>query len=246
MENVSAFGKRLRELREKANISQTELANELKVSRGAISFYENGERIPNIDFLQDVALLFDVSFDYLLGYQNCYHPTPVGSFSELSTEAAEKLMEYLDDSPEIINLIFNHSSFATVLFKIENICFLGRENLRARLSGEAKLSERDRFQNFYIDYEFASFEITKMFMEIVQDIIRTEVYGNLTTEETKKINELHEATMRKYEAMKSEGRLISEGLLESSKREYQDSLRFAIRHKTAKKEGEPNGNNSKP
>ena len=62
------FSKRLRELREIAELTQAQLANELKVSRGAISYYEKGERTPDIEFLTDVSELFSVSLEYLLGY----------------------------------------------------------------------------------------------------------------------------------------------------------------------------------
>ena len=42
------FAKRLKELRETAGLTQEQLAKELKVSRGAISYYEKGGRTPDI------------------------------------------------------------------------------------------------------------------------------------------------------------------------------------------------------
>lgn len=49
------FSKRLKTLRETAELTQEQLAKELKVSRGAISYYEKGERTPDIEFLDSVS-----------------------------------------------------------------------------------------------------------------------------------------------------------------------------------------------
>ncbi len=62
------FCARLRSLREDSDLSQGELAEELGVSRGAVSFYENGDRLPNIDFLYKVCDFFSISPSYLLGF----------------------------------------------------------------------------------------------------------------------------------------------------------------------------------
>lgn len=77
------FASRLKELREESELSQTELADQLGVSRGSISFYENKSRVPDIDVLQNLCKLFSVSSDYLLGLsdlRNNYGTTLVNSF----------------------------------------------------------------------------------------------------------------------------------------------------------------------
>lgn len=69
MGNVTkVFGERLKTLREAAELTQQQLAEALKVSRGAISYYENGDRTPDIEFLDCASEYFGVSFDYLLGF----------------------------------------------------------------------------------------------------------------------------------------------------------------------------------
>ena len=60
--------KRISELRKSKNISQEELADILNTSRQAISKWERGESTPDIDRLKDLASFFNVSIDYLLGY----------------------------------------------------------------------------------------------------------------------------------------------------------------------------------
>ena len=55
------------ELRTKNGMSQEELAERVFVTRQAVSRWENGETIPNIDALKQLSQLFDVSINTLLG-----------------------------------------------------------------------------------------------------------------------------------------------------------------------------------
>ena len=55
------------ELRTKKGLSQEELAEKVFVTRQAVSRWENGETIPNIDGLKLLSKLFDVSINTLLG-----------------------------------------------------------------------------------------------------------------------------------------------------------------------------------
>ena len=55
------------ELRTKKGLSQEELAEKIFVTRQAVSRWETGETIPNIDTLKLLSRLFDVSINTLLG-----------------------------------------------------------------------------------------------------------------------------------------------------------------------------------
>ena len=55
------------ELRTKKGLSQEELAEKVFVTRQAVSRWENGETIPNIDTLKLLSQLFGVSINTLLG-----------------------------------------------------------------------------------------------------------------------------------------------------------------------------------
>lgn len=57
----------MRELREKLNLSQADVARELNISRQAYNFYENKKRDPDTETLIKLADLFNVSLDELLG-----------------------------------------------------------------------------------------------------------------------------------------------------------------------------------
>lgn len=60
------FSYRLKSLREDNDLTQSELARILKVSRETISGYENAGKEPNFELLVQIADYFDVSLDYLL------------------------------------------------------------------------------------------------------------------------------------------------------------------------------------
>ena len=62
------LGERIANLRKNKGISQEELADVLLTSRQAISKWERGESDPDIGRLKDLAVYFNVSIDYLLGY----------------------------------------------------------------------------------------------------------------------------------------------------------------------------------
>lgn len=55
------------DLRKKKGLSQDELAARMMVTRQAVSRWENGETIPNVDTLQLLSREFDVSINTLLG-----------------------------------------------------------------------------------------------------------------------------------------------------------------------------------
>lgn len=58
---------KLKKIRKEKNITQTEMANYLKISLGTYSNYENGLTQPPFKTLIQIADYFNVSTDYLLG-----------------------------------------------------------------------------------------------------------------------------------------------------------------------------------
>lgn len=60
------FHEKLQELRKSRNLTQEELAEELYVSRTAISKWESGRGYPSIDSLKAISGFFSVSIDELL------------------------------------------------------------------------------------------------------------------------------------------------------------------------------------
>ena len=64
---MSKFPDRLWNLRTAANMTQQELADNINTSRRAVIKWEQGQSQPNCDSIIALAVLFQVSADYLLG-----------------------------------------------------------------------------------------------------------------------------------------------------------------------------------
>ena len=64
------LGLRLKGLREKHKLSQTQVATRLNLSRSAIANYESNTSYPSTDVVTKLALLYHTSTDYILGLEN--------------------------------------------------------------------------------------------------------------------------------------------------------------------------------
>ena len=66
MFNTQKFGVYLSNLRKKADMTQSDVADRLNVTRQAISHYECGDTFPDVSILVNIADLFNVSLDELI------------------------------------------------------------------------------------------------------------------------------------------------------------------------------------
>lgn len=64
------FPERLKELRAEKRLTTRQLAKEIGCSNIAISRWERGTQIPGIDKLMALAIFFNVSTDYLVGFED--------------------------------------------------------------------------------------------------------------------------------------------------------------------------------
>lgn len=60
-------GERIKECRQRHELSMTELAEKTCLTISAISQFESGERAPSLESLNKLADAFQVSVDYLMG-----------------------------------------------------------------------------------------------------------------------------------------------------------------------------------
>lgn len=67
MATNKAFAERLTALRENTGKKRQEVADDLKISRASLEYYEKGKRKPDIEVLVRLADYYGVSTDYLLG-----------------------------------------------------------------------------------------------------------------------------------------------------------------------------------
>lgn len=89
------LARRLREIRMEMGLSQVDMAKKLGVSRGALCYYENGQRTPDIAFLCALHELSGCSMEYLTG----------GSEAKKTENAdASKTMGLNDEALEFIRV----------------------------------------------------------------------------------------------------------------------------------------------
>lgn len=88
---------KLRELRIKNNMSQSELGKKLGVSGQTILNWENGIFEPKINQLIKLADIFDISIDYLVERKN-EEKLANEILIELSNISYEKVFEFLKDN----------------------------------------------------------------------------------------------------------------------------------------------------
>lgn len=69
MMNNNYLGKTIKELRLEEGISQRELGKRLNVCNQTVSFWEGGQREPDLDTLIKIANYFQVTTDFLLGIE---------------------------------------------------------------------------------------------------------------------------------------------------------------------------------
>jgi transcriptional regulator with XRE-family HTH domain len=67
---MSRFSERLRELRIAKGYTQQDIADKIHVNKQTISQYERGVRQPQIEVLEQLADVFNVDMNYLLGKED--------------------------------------------------------------------------------------------------------------------------------------------------------------------------------
>ena len=67
MFNMTKIGKKICSLRKEQNMTQVELADRLGISYQAVSNWERGNSMPDISKLPELAAIFNISLDDLIG-----------------------------------------------------------------------------------------------------------------------------------------------------------------------------------
>ena len=99
---LATFGQRLKQLRtKKDNMSLEFLAEKIETTKATLSRYENGKRIPNIDFAKKIAAFFGVTTDFLYGLTDdekgkVSEYDDIIGFADKSQTNAKILREYIE------------------------------------------------------------------------------------------------------------------------------------------------------
>ena len=128
------FDENLRAFRKQKDFSQEYLAEKMNVSRQTVSKWENGTAMPDLKKLTDLASLFDVSMDELLGTSAPEYKTSVSDNAEL-----ENLKQAFDEykaKNKKTTIIFGAVSTALVVALIFTTVNLSNSiaNLQSRVN----------------------------------------------------------------------------------------------------------------
>ena len=137
---VKVFRKRLLQLRTEKRLSQSKLAKQIGISPATIGYYENGDRLPDIDIAARIASFFGVTADYLLGFSNARTTErnmktacEITGLSEKSIKNIQKTERTLDkmcnkvdismkkhidgvEAYEVLNLFLSSDTFREILY----------------------------------------------------------------------------------------------------------------------------------
>lgn len=86
------FGNTLKTQRLSKNMTQSQLAQKLGLTKSVISAYETGLRMPSYDILIHIARIFNVSTDFLLGVEN-KRTIDLSGLSQEETDALLNLIQ---------------------------------------------------------------------------------------------------------------------------------------------------------
>ncbi len=99
MFDTKKFGCALSRLRKQADMTQSELADKLNITRQAVSRYEVGDNFPDVSILLMIADIFSLSLDELVAYGE-----PTYGEAKILTDTAQGREPYAENISDIINL----------------------------------------------------------------------------------------------------------------------------------------------
>lgn len=88
---VYSIADRIRYLRDKSGLTQTDLANKLGISRSAVNSWEMSLTSPSLINLVEMSKIFKVSLDYLVSASE----KMLVDISDLSTEEKEVILKLI-------------------------------------------------------------------------------------------------------------------------------------------------------
>ena len=91
--NMNIISKYLRLLRKSNNYTQDDLAKELGISRQAVSKWETGMTIPDLEVLLKISKLYDITINDIL--EPKIQPQRITDFEQISTISEKELKEVL-------------------------------------------------------------------------------------------------------------------------------------------------------
>jgi Predicted transcriptional regulators len=110
---MEIMGKRLRQLRVDAGLSQLKIAEMLSVKQSSVNRYEQNISTPTTENLIIYADYFDVSLDYIFG--RC--ESPQGKLYEYQSEVFREKLKNNDELKNFVEMCFDPNSSMNSKFK---------------------------------------------------------------------------------------------------------------------------------
>ena len=115
---MTLLGNRIKQLRKKSNLTQKQLGDMVNVTKVSICCYENGTRMPSLEVLGDLAEIFKVSTDHLLGRDKyVIAENDLNYSTKISKEELIFLKEIRKYDKIYDNLISDPKRFAELVYK---------------------------------------------------------------------------------------------------------------------------------
>ncbi|AGK97366.1 helix-turn-helix domain-containing protein [Clostridium pasteurianum] len=131
---MATFQERMKEIRTEKDITLEDLAKALNTTKSTLSRYENNLRVPNVDFINQLAKYFNVSVDYLLG--NTDNPNIKNSESKLTKKDEKDIQKALSKTLEQLE-----SSQDGLMFDGEPMDETTREMLRISIENSMRIAK---------------------------------------------------------------------------------------------------------
>ncbi|HFL3597071.1 TPA: helix-turn-helix domain-containing protein [Clostridioides difficile] len=108
----------LKELRKENGLTQADVAAKIGLTKSAYGYYEQGKTVPDAYMLSNLAKIFDVSTDYLLGKTN------VRENKEISESELIDTLNFSDNVKDALKMISKLSPASQEkMFKLAKVFF---------------------------------------------------------------------------------------------------------------------------
>ncbi len=84
---------RIKLLREKMGLTQSQLAKKLNITRSSVNAWEMGISAPSTQYIVELAKFFNITTDFLLGVSN-KQVIPIDDFNDEQIEVIYSLLRY--------------------------------------------------------------------------------------------------------------------------------------------------------
>lgn len=151
---TNIVGNRIKEIRGK--MSQDEFVEKVGISRGALSYYENGKRNPDCNVIKSICLNFNVSADYILGLTDTKTAdTNIKAVCEYTglSERTVKMINYQKKFSEIYNILLTNPIYGMILDDIKMLRDTIQndevKHIMSSLKDEIIQKNNDNYNEFY-------------------------------------------------------------------------------------------------